>query len=65
LKERRFSGYERPTAGGIMGSKKSRKLNKSFKAPKSQRRKFSLVLKIFIGAAIVVAWDLLSDFSPE
>jgi hypothetical protein len=41
--------------GSIMGSKKSRKQKKSFKASKPGRRKFSLTLLICICAAIVGA----------
>jgi len=41
-----------------MGSKKSGKPKKTLKAPKPKQHKFSPVLKIFIGAAIVVTGGL-------
>ena len=56
-----------------MGSKKSGKPKKTLKAPKPKKHKFSPVLKIFIGAAIVVTGGSLffnqsgmgTDLKPE
>ena len=56
-----------------MGSKKSRKQKRSFKTPKPNERKFSLILMIFICAAIVGAggwlfyneYGMRTDLKPE